>query len=73
MDVLLPEPGSVPSVAERELRMYDIGMMQRFNGQERDLGEWTEVFQAADPRLKIRGVKTPVGSCMSIIDVVLEH
>lgn len=73
MDVLLPEPGSVPSVAERELRMYDIGMMQRFNGQERDLGEWTEVLEAADPRLKIRGVKTPVGSYMSIIDVVLEH
>ncbi len=46
MDVLLPEPGSVPSVAERELRMYDIGMMQRFNGQERDLREWTEVLEA---------------------------
>ncbi|KAK3903566.1 S-adenosyl-L-methionine-dependent methyltransferase [Staphylotrichum tortipilum] len=73
MDILLPEPGSIASVAERELRMYDIGMMQWFNGQERDLREWNEVLHAADPRLKIWEVKRPAGSCMSIIDVVLEE
>ncbi len=69
MDILLPEPGSIPSVVERELRMRDVGMMQRFNGQERDLGEWNEVLQAADPSLRIREVKRPTGSIMSTMDV----
>ncbi|KAI0870016.1 O-methyltransferase-domain-containing protein [Hypoxylon argillaceum] len=72
MDFVIPDSGSVPSVAERVLRSRDVGMMQLFNSLERDLEEWKAVFEAADSRLRINAINTPVGSFMSVIDVVLE-
>jgi len=70
MDFVLPEPGSILSITERELRSKDVGMMQRFNAQERDLQEWRTILEAADPRLKIVAVNKPYGSSMSVIDAV---
>ena len=71
MDFVLPEPGTILSVTERELRAYDVGMMQRFNAQERDLQDWRAILEAADPQLQIEAVNKPYGSSMSVIDVVL--
>ena len=71
MDFVLPEPGTILSITERELRAYDVGMMQRFNAQERDLQDWRAILEAADPRLRIVAVNKPYGSSMSVIDVVL--
>ncbi len=72
MDSVVPAPGTVPSVRERSFRALDVGMMQLFNSLERDLEAWQAILEAADPRLRIKGVKTPYGSSMSVIDVVLE-
>lgn len=71
MDFVLPEPGTILSVTERELRARDVGMMQRFNAQERDLQDWKDILELADPRLQIVAVNKPYGSSMSAIDVVL--
>jgi 6-hydroxytryprostatin B O-methyltransferase len=70
MDMLLPEPGSVPSVHERVLRSRDVVMMQLFNSLERDLEGWQEILTAADPRLRINAVNKPEGSFLTVIDVV---
>lgn len=72
MDFVIPDPGSVPSVNERVLRSRDVGMMQLFNSLERDLEGWKALLEAVDSRLRINAVNTPVGSFMSVIDVVLE-
>ncbi|KAM0351778.1 hypothetical protein ACHAPU_002290 [Fusarium lateritium] len=70
MDMLLPEPGSVPTVHERVLRSRDVVMMQLFNSLERDLVGWEAILEVADPRLRINAVNTPVGSFLTVIDVV---
>ncbi|KAJ8115385.1 hypothetical protein ONZ43_g4675 [Nemania bipapillata] len=72
MDFVIPDSGTVPSVTERVLRSRDVGMMQLFNSLERDLEEWKALLKAVDSRLRINAVNTPVGSFMSVIDVVLE-
>jgi 6-hydroxytryprostatin B O-methyltransferase len=72
MDFVVPEPGAVSSVVERVLRSRDVDMMQLFNSLERELEGWRAIVQATDPRLRINAVKTPYGSSMSVIDVVLE-
>ncbi|KAI1826626.1 O-methyltransferase [Xylaria intraflava] len=72
MDFVIPDSGSVPSVNERVLRSRDVGMMQLFNSLERDLEGWQALLEAVDPRLRINAVNTPVGSFMSVIDVVLD-
>ncbi|KAI0115703.1 O-methyltransferase [Nemania sp. FL0031] len=72
MDFVIPDPGSALSVNERVLRSRDIGMMQLFNSLERDIEGWKALLEAVDPRLRINAVNTPVGSFMSVIDVVLD-
>ncbi|KAF4953248.1 hypothetical protein FSARC_12442 [Fusarium sarcochroum] len=71
MDVVVPDPGTVPSVNERVMRSRDVGMMQLFNSLERDLESWQAIVEGADPRLRIKSVNTPVGSFLSVIDVVI--
>ena len=71
-DLVLPDPGTVPSTLERVLRSRDIGMMQLFNAKERDLAEWNKIIEAADPRLRINAVNQPWGSSLALIDLVLD-
>jgi len=69
MDSILPQPGAVPPSEERTLRTMDMLMMTLLNAKERELGEWEQLFQAADPRLKVGRVQRPEGSAMSVMEV----
>ncbi|KAL4948258.1 S-adenosyl-L-methionine-dependent methyltransferase [Aspergillus filifer] len=69
MDIILPDPGSVPLGIERIARARDLTMMQMFNSKERELGEWKALLGEADERLQLVGVKKPFGSVLSILEV----
>lgn len=53
------------------VRVRDLFMMQAMGGQERDLEQWKQLLQDADPRLRIVGVQKPAGSILSVIEVRL--
>lgn len=72
MDTVLPEPGSIPSSAERLLRVRDLTMMQVFNSQERDMEEWGKVFEKADSRLRVLEVNRPFGSNLALVVLGLD-
>ncbi|KAL2020277.1 hypothetical protein VTK56DRAFT_8601 [Thermocarpiscus australiensis] len=71
MDTVLPEPGSVPVSVERVVRVRDLTMLQAFNSKERDLGGWKHLLALAHPRLELVSVVRPLGSDMSLLEVVL--
>jgi len=71
MDTVLPKPGSVPVSEARIVRARDLTMMQAFNSKERDLDDWNELFAAADSRLQLVKVLQPLGSAMSVLELVL--
>ncbi|GAB7350134.1 hypothetical protein MBLNU459_g0806t2 [Dothideomycetes sp. NU459] len=72
MDTVLPAPGSVPLSVERIARARDLTMMQAFNSKERDLEDWKGLLKMSDQRLRIVAVVQPVGSAMSVLEVVLD-
>ena len=72
MDTVLPEPGEVPVSVERLVRIRDLTMMQAFNSRERGLEDWKGLLAGVDGRLRLRGVETPEGSDMAVLEVVLE-
>lgn len=43
-------------------------MMAQFNGQERDLDEWKELFAQADTRFKFVSVDTAPPGLMGLIE-----
>ncbi|TLD11449.1 hypothetical protein PspLS_11929 [Pyricularia sp. CBS 133598] len=49
--------------------LYDIDMMTLFNGKERKLSEFREIFQKADPRLYIHDVKRSQQSASTLIEL----
>lgn len=71
MDAVLPRPGSVPFVREREFRRKDISMMELFNAHERDVADWETILAKIQPRVKLRNTAQPFGSDLSLLDVVL--
>lgn len=71
MDTVLPEPGSVPVSVERAMRVRDLTMMQAFNSKERDLSDWKTLLAAANSGLQLVNVAQPLGSDMSVLEVVL--
>ena len=73
MDMVLPKPGSGSQTHEAALRQKDLMMIGTFNAKEREVEEWIELLQMADARLRIRAIKRPAGSELSVIEVCLEH
>lgn len=73
MDTVLPAPASVPASRERILRLRDMTMMQVFNSHERALDDWQLLFEKTDKRLKLLRVNQPVGSLMSLMELVLKE
>ena len=49
-----------------------MAMLMLLNSQERDAGQWLELFRRADPRFKYLGAKQPEGAQLAIIEVVWE-
>lgn len=47
-------------------------MLEIHNGKERDLSDWLQLFEDADRRFKLVGVKQPVSSRLGIIELVWE-
>jgi 6-hydroxytryprostatin B O-methyltransferase len=72
MDTILPAPGEVTPYKEALLRVRDMTMLQVFNAGERGMEDWEEVVKGADARLRIVGVKQPLGSAMGLIEVTLD-
>ncbi|THC89106.1 hypothetical protein EYZ11_011453 [Aspergillus tanneri] len=73
MDIVLPTPGTIPTVQEGLLRARDLTMLQSFNSTERDTTEWTALVKKADPSLQIINIVQPVGSIMAVLEIVWEH
>ena len=69
MDTVLPQPGTIPILQERQLRVRDLTMMQVFNAKERELQDWKQLLQKAG--LQLLHVEQPSGSNMGILHV--EH
>jgi 6-hydroxytryprostatin B O-methyltransferase len=72
MDLLLPDPGSVPLAKERLLRVQDLTMLQNFNAGERALEDWRQMFARVEGGLEVRAIKQPVGSTMAFIELSLK-
>jgi 6-hydroxytryprostatin B O-methyltransferase len=72
MDTVLPRPGSIPATQEAVLRVRDLTMRQTFNSKERELDDWTALFAAVDPMLRIVAVVQPPGSVMAVMEVARE-
>nr|XP_036575236.1 uncharacterized protein CTRU02_14772 [Colletotrichum truncatum]KAF6781780.1 hypothetical protein CTRU02_14772 [Colletotrichum truncatum] len=53
-------------------RAHDVFMLQAMNGMERSMEEWKRLFATVDQRLVVETVTTPLGSQLSIIEVVLK-
>ncbi|GJC80300.1 O-methyltransferase asqN [Colletotrichum liriopes] len=49
--------------------LYDVDMMSLFNGKERNLSEFRQIFEKADPRLYIKDVKRSQESATTMIEV----
>jgi hypothetical protein len=47
-------------------------MKELQNAKERDEDDWIELFGRAHPNFKLNSVQTPLGSALSIIEVVWE-
>ncbi|KAI1467890.1 S-adenosyl-L-methionine-dependent methyltransferase [Daldinia caldariorum] len=71
MDIILPAPGTIERTQEAMLRVRDLSMAQAFNSQERNLGDWEELFESAEPKLRLLGWKQPPGSAMAVMEVGL--
>ena len=70
MDSVLPRPGSITSAQERMLRARDMTMLEAFNSLERDEEDWRRLLATADKGLTLRGIQEPMGSALSLLDVV---
>ncbi|KAF1826400.1 S-adenosyl-L-methionine-dependent methyltransferase [Dissoconium aciculare CBS 342.82] len=55
---------------EEKMRSADLTMLQLFNGKERDLQEWQDLLEMADPRFHFRNVSKPAGSALSVMEAV---
>ncbi|KAI1180010.1 S-adenosyl-L-methionine-dependent methyltransferase [Nemania sp. FL0916] len=69
-EAILPSPGEVPKNLESQLRSFDLVMTTSLNAKERDLSDWTGLFQSADEKFEYQGVTTPPGSGISMIVAV---
>jgi hypothetical protein len=54
------------------LRAMDLTMLEIGNAKERDLDEWTNLFEEADSRFIFQGIKQPLDSRLAIIEATWE-
>lgn len=57
---------------EANIRHGDLLMLSLFGSSERTMKQWREVFEVADPRLKVEKVVKTGGSEWVVIQLVLE-
>ncbi|KAK1948778.1 O-methyltransferase [Colletotrichum sublineola] len=49
--------------------LYDVDMMSLFNGKERKLSEFNEIFEKADPRLYVKDIRQSHESATTMIEL----
>lgn len=67
MDTVLPQPGSIPLMQERQLRVRDLTMIQVFNAKEREIEDWHALARATG--LRVARVEQPPGSAMGVLQL----
>ncbi|EGR46686.1 uncharacterized protein TRIREDRAFT_65711 [Trichoderma reesei QM6a] len=72
-DYCIRDPGSENAWDEKLLRNMDMIMGALLNAQERDEQEFRELFEAADPRFKFKGVQRVEGCKMSVVEAVWDE
>ncbi|KAM0256726.1 hypothetical protein ACHAQJ_004793 [Trichoderma viride] len=72
-DYCIREPGSETLWDDKLLRSLDMIMGVLFNSQEREEWEFRELFKAADPRFKFKGVQRVENCKMSVIVAVWDE
>lgn len=68
IDGVMPPMGVLPNTIERKVREMDVTMMEIGNAKERSEEEWKRVVEEADGRFAWKGVKTPEGSRLSVME-----
>ncbi|KUJ13969.1 putative O-methyltransferase [Mollisia scopiformis] len=71
-DACLPEPNTLPIMAERSIRSMVLSMLQILNAREREKQDWEDVFKLADPRFKFLGIQQPQESRLAFIEAIWE-
>jgi len=67
-DRVVPPPGTMGLVEEREIRDVDLIMLSLMNATEREESDWRRVFATADARFVDIKFSKPQGSLFSIIE-----
>ncbi|KAH7409862.1 putative O-methyltransferase [Phaeosphaeria sp. MPI-PUGE-AT-0046c] len=68
MDGVTPPMGVLPNTVERKVREMDVTMMEIGNAKERSEEEWKALVGALDKRFVWKGLKTPEGSRLSVVE-----
>jgi 6-hydroxytryprostatin B O-methyltransferase len=71
MDTVLPMPGRISSVVERQLRVRDLAMLQLHGNHERTEEDWNAIFASTNPPLRVVETNLPFGSEMSIMELAI--
>ncbi|ORY04449.1 S-adenosyl-L-methionine-dependent methyltransferase [Clohesyomyces aquaticus] len=70
-DIIMPEPGTISRLAERELRQIDMIMLVSFGAKQRTKSEFEALLKKADPRYRIHSVWGE-GKPLGLLEVRLE-
>ncbi|PWY92199.1 putative O-methyltransferase [Aspergillus heteromorphus CBS 117.55] len=67
MDMITPEPGTVPSHVEKYIRGLDVQMHMLLAGKERTLDQFRGLIAEVEPKLKFTSCVCPPGSALSLM------
>jgi hypothetical protein len=70
-DIVLPEPGTVPRLHEREMRQADMVMMVCFGAKQRTKEEFEALLKEADERYYIHKVHDQ--GALGLLEVYLKQ
>ncbi|PTU23690.1 hypothetical protein P175DRAFT_0427152 [Aspergillus ochraceoroseus IBT 24754] len=73
VDIVIPEPGTLPWQAHRMIRSMDLQMMVMVNGKERTKQDWRKLLANSNSKLNILSISQPPYSVASIIEIGLVH
>jgi 6-hydroxytryprostatin B O-methyltransferase len=72
MDYVTLPVGALKVPDERRMRVRDMQMMVMHNALERDEEEWRNLLSETDSRLKLVSIRKPIGSALSLLEVILQ-
>jgi len=70
-DIILPEPGTVSRIWEREIRQADMVMLVSYGAKQRTRAEFESLLKEADKRYEIRKVHD--SGTLGVLKVYLRH